>query len=437
MDSKPIAVFPDTNLFLHYRQINEIDWTGLLQVHQVEIKIAPTVTRELEEQRVVHQSRKIRERATSALRFLHSCLSCSQVRDGVTLQFLVEEPTGEYAAAHKLNLLLADDSLIGSFLIYSEANPDRRCLVVTGDLPLTVKLTHCQIKFLQLDESLRLPSEPDALEKKIKQLEADLLRYKSREPDLAITFENGQQYSRFCLVAPTQPPDAEGQLQAMLVAAKEKCKPVDVATPVKLDANDPLVRVAEQLRQMAEGLGERRLSDEAYNRQVDRYYRDYEQYLRERAEFETLPMRTIKLELILANSGTCPAEDIHVHLHFPDGFLLYDDRQQPKPPQEPAVPSRTVSLFPSSAALLSGFPLMTRTPTLPHASRPKIRKTNSYDVTFEVEKLNHGFIWHIDPFYVAFESWASAASFQIRYAIHAGNIIDAQSGRVDVIVEKN
>jgi hypothetical protein len=70
MSTHTIVVFPDTNLFLHYRPINEIDWCALVQARPVEIKIAAVVTRELEEQRVVHQSRRIRERAGSAVKLL-------------------------------------------------------------------------------------------------------------------------------------------------------------------------------------------------------------------------------------------------------------------------------------------------------------------------------------------------------------------------------
>lgn len=74
------AVFPDTNLFLHYRAINEIDWCALVKAHPLEIKIAPVVTRELEEQRVVHQVRRIRDRAASAIKLLQTYLQKNQVR---------------------------------------------------------------------------------------------------------------------------------------------------------------------------------------------------------------------------------------------------------------------------------------------------------------------------------------------------------------------
>jgi rRNA-processing protein FCF1 len=436
MSAQPVAIFLDTNLFLHYRPISEIDWCRLVQARPVEIKIAAVVTRELEEQRVVHQSRKIRERAGSAVKLLQSYIRQSHVRDGVPLQFLVDEPTAAYAAAHNLNLLLADDRLIGTLLLYRDANPDARCIIVTNDLPLTVKLTHRQIEFISLDDSLLLQSEPDPLERKNKQLEAELLRYKSREPDLAIEFTDGRKYSRFRLT-PVEAADPEPEIQAKLAVAREKCKSAELApSPQPVNANDPFAAVAEQVRQVTEGfhvMG--RQFYEHYNRRVEQYYRDYEKYLRDTADFEALAARTIKLELILHNSGTCPAEDIDVSLHFPDGFMLYDEEHPPEPPEEPSVPSMEMNLFPS-VSFLPGFPDINRLTSLPDRTRPRIRKTNSYDVTFEVLKLKHGFIWTIEPFYVAFDSWASAASFAIDYTIHAGNMIDQQTGHLSIVVEK-
>jgi len=267
------AVFPDTNLFLHYRAINEIDWCALVKAHPLEIKIAPVVTRELEEQRVVHQVRRIRDRAASAIKLLQTYLQKNQVRDGVTLEFLVNEPTPDYAVAKNLNLVVADDRLIGTYLQYREANPNVRCIIVTNDFPLTVKFTHRQIEFISLDESLLLPSEPDPLEKRNKQLEAEVLRYKTREPDLAIKFADGANYARFVVAVPTNAPDPEPEIQAKLAAAKEKCKPVKLAPPPQpVDPNDPFAGIAKQIQEVPLGfqlMGREFYED--YHRRVEVY----------------------------------------------------------------------------------------------------------------------------------------------------------------------
>ena len=85
MSVTKVDIFPDTNLFLHYRPLSEIDWCSLLQSNAVEIEIAPVVTRELEEQKTLNPSRKLRDRAATALTLLHKYLAKPQVRDGVTL----------------------------------------------------------------------------------------------------------------------------------------------------------------------------------------------------------------------------------------------------------------------------------------------------------------------------------------------------------------
>lgn len=50
MTTESVAIFADTNLFLHYRSIDEIDWCALVKARAVVLEIAAVVTRELEEQ---------------------------------------------------------------------------------------------------------------------------------------------------------------------------------------------------------------------------------------------------------------------------------------------------------------------------------------------------------------------------------------------------
>src|ERR1700685_4144047 len=228
MNASKMAVFPDTNLFLHYRSLSEIDWCSLLRSSTVEIEIAPVVPRELEKQKTLNPSKKLRDRAATALKLLHKHLTNPQVRDGVTLQFLIKEPTSEFAASRGLSLQLEDDRLIGTFFLYRDENPETRCVLVRGDLPLTIKAHEFQIECLSLDESLLLPAEPDPLEKKNKELAAELNRYKSREPLLAVVFGDYENHARFQLPSPANITDSEPEIQAKLAAVKEKGQPVEL-----------------------------------------------------------------------------------------------------------------------------------------------------------------------------------------------------------------
>jgi hypothetical protein len=435
MSVPTIAAFPDTNLFLHYRPLEEIDWCALLKADAVVINIAPVVTRELEEQKTLHQSRKIRDRAATALKLLYNYLGQEpprRVRDGVTLDFVVNEPSAEFAATRGLNLQLADDRLIGTLFLHSEEDPNRQCVLVTNDFPLAVKANHYQISLLKPPDALLLPTEPDIAEKKIKQLEAELLRYKSRVPVLDVFFNNREKHEKIQITVPSG--DSESEIRSMLEAAKQKHPLIEMKPPAAPgNPDERIAAIAESLRAVTEqmyGLGQQSRTD--YNTRLRGYYRDYEKYLRDVSAFKALLLRTIKLELVLGNGGTCPAEDIHVLLHFPNGFGLFDEEHFPAPPKEPPIPSNKVNVFPNMSLL--SYPDIHRLPQPRDPTLPKI--TNSYDVTFKNKKLQHNFEWPLTPLYVAFDSWESAESFSIDYTVHAGNMIDEARGELGVIVQK-
>lgn len=439
MSLRSVAAFVDTNIFLHYRPLNELDWCSILQAGEVSITVAPVVTQELEQRKTLHQSKKMRERAETALHLLNKYLDQKPpriVHDRVSLNFLVHELPPEAASSRGLNVQIADDRLISTLLRYREDNAGAQCVVVTNDLGLKVKAHHYEIEVITPSKTLQLPSEPDPLERKNKQLEAELLQYKSREPVLDMQFRNRHNYSLFQLVRPSDSSDPEPEIQSKLAAAKEKCQPVELRPKREKGAlstaNNPFAQIVEVVESMQDYGRE---FYENYNIRVGLYHRTYEQFLRDTFAFKTLGSRTVELNLIVGNAGTCPAEDVHVILHFPDGFLLYDDEDPPKQPKEPAVPSKEINLM--QRVEMPYFRDIHSLPQFPNPNLPNIRKTNSYDVTFDHKRLQHRFIWKLAPLYVAFDSWESANSFSIDYTIHAGNMIQEQRGELNVIIEKS
>lgn len=60
-------VFPDTNTFLHYQNIDQIDWPDVLGCDEVTIVITRIVIRELNRHKDGPTSPKIRERSAAAL----------------------------------------------------------------------------------------------------------------------------------------------------------------------------------------------------------------------------------------------------------------------------------------------------------------------------------------------------------------------------------
>ena len=262
------------------------------------------------------------------------------------------------------------------------------------------------------------------------------MRYKSREPVLDLLFGSGSGHERFRLTRPRDADsESEAEIESKLDEIKQKHPIVDLkpkrAAGASVSLNNPFPQFTEALLGI-EAWGQTFYED--YNNRLGEYYRQYERYLRDATAFKTLPARTMKLTLVLSNSGSCPAEDIYVLLHFPDGFQLYDDEHPPKQPAEPPVPSK--DMFPGlSLTLPSYLANLHASPQFYNPRLPRIRKTNSYDVTYQNDKLLHGFVWNLNPLYVAFDSWESISSLSIDYTVHAGNMIDERTGKLGVAVE--
>jgi len=433
-----VAVFPDTNVFLHYRPVAELDWQLMAQGHPVRIQIAPVVTRELEERKTLHSIKRIRERAAVALRMLHKFLEeglpC-KIRDDVLLDLLVHEPSQEFAISKHLNFQLADDWLIATVLAFREAHPATKILLVTSDLSLIVKARHYQIDTTQPPADQRLPDETDPTEQKIKALETELQQYRSRVPDLAVLFDDGEDHKKFQILAPL--PNVESEIESSLKAIKEK-HPLSILEPqpqqTGRDASDILSEhLAETFRSITAAMQGFQVD---YDTRLKRWYQRYEDYLRGTAALKDRERRTIMLKLILVNKGSCPAEDIHLMFHFPDGFDVYDEESQPEPPEEPAppAPGYTSPLLSIPTSLIR--PEMPLLPQLENPHAPKIRKTNSYDVTFHCNRLKHDFLYRCRPLYLAFDSFDSAQSFSFTHNIHAANAPLPQNGALHVIIEK-
>ena len=152
------------------------------------------------------------------------------------------------------------------------------------------------------------------------------------------------------------------------------------------------------------------------------------------------------LNIEIVNEGTCPAEDVVVAMHFPDGFLLFSKEQlrkeprSPKPPIQPKNPMEEMmetmqNLYAPNLAL--NRTLDFKAPTPQNVSSPSIRRTKSFDVEFTIGKIKHKFREPLKPLYVVFDTRENVHSFTIDYKIHAANLPDMTEGQLHVVVEKN
>jgi hypothetical protein len=177
-----------------------------------------------------------------------------------------------------------------------------------------------------------------------------------------------------------------------------------------------------------------------YNREVERFLEAYPRFLKDLNTYREIKSRAFSFDVWLLNSGSCPAEEIGIHLHFPDGFDVFDAGHGPREPHKPAFPRQPQTFAERFQEMnfLTNLGSMSRMPSIPSATpkanSPQIRKTNSYDVDHEWPSLKHGYQARVISLEIVFTSFDMIKSFNVPYQISAANHPDTQKGELHFIV---
>ncbi len=429
--------FLDTNTFLHFPSIEQIDWLKHLSAKRVTLVVAVVVLRELNKRKdALGSPKKIRKRASLALKTLRRFLKegATEVRPAVELQFRPNDPVFDFGS-HGLTRELSDDYLLASILKFRQENPEAEIVLITQDMGLEVKAHEHSIQVLELPEKLRLPEEMDQDEKYMKELEEKVRRYERRMPDLKLVFQGGGDRFRVSL-----PQTGVNQ---------------DVIRDNIRRGYPPLKKAggysgADLFRGTVVSPGQ---IDE-YNKRIETFYAEYEVYLQALDEYMQWRQRVIPLNIVLHNDGTCPAQSVDILMYLPDaGLKLLQEDDLVEPPAEPEAPERPKTFSEMMTTVKGAIeefgkgpyisPEVMRSlrspvfhPAQDNVSRLSIKKIKSYEVCDHVMEVKHKLSEDLEPLYILIDSLETARSLTIEYSIHANNVPDKVEGELHVIVEK-
>jgi hypothetical protein len=154
-----------------------------------------------------------------------------------------------------------------------------------------------------------------------------------------------------------------------------------------------------------------------YNRQLSRYFVDYEHYLTRHVEWARQEQLTLEVAFSLANMGSAPATNIDVVMSFPNHLEIVSLDDAPEEPVEPNSPIRP---HPSQKVALmlrtSSGPDSSRASAIPVEGIPTIshdKRTAEY--AFRV--LKHDCACDLEPVLVRFPSREHMKPFEIEVSI--------------------
>lgn len=440
-----MKVFFDTMIFLHYRSLEELCLIDILGPPP-HIVLVPRITlRELDKHKNTHSSSRIQERARKMLKKIERWAAGEEIRPGVSMEFLAGIPAVDYRKLG-LNPDWSDDVLIASVLQYKADYPDDSSVaLVTQDSGARIIASQLGVQVLELPEECKLPKEPDPLVAENRELLRKISALQNALPKLVVSFvgpEAPEHHATFVLPAPMD--SMNDEIIHKIKEAKGKFPKQHPQQAAPLNKKSSVSLVQAQLV----GLNIASISAEEYeryNRDVDEYLRSCERYIRAAWEIQAALRRTIRFKIEIGNTGTSPAQDVDVLLHFPDGFRLFSEEElqglpyeipeEPLPPQKPRtiLQMMTDSIGPIHHLDFSPLPDF----GMPSYNSFSIERTQGgYDVHEHFLSIKHGDRAVLPEMFLTFDSYESAGSFSCQYTIRPANVPTPITGDLHFVIER-
>ena len=443
----PKTVFVDTQIFLHFKPIAQIEWCELLGAKPVTVVVAPIVISELDKKKI-DKDPKMRKRASRAIRDIQDLIEGSEsgtsakLRENVDLVYCPVEPTD--FANNQLDPSHPDDRLIASLFSYQNNYPQAECILLSEDAGCRLKANARKIQLLRMPDSLKLPEEPDPSEKRIRELEDEIRQLKQSVPNLALAFLGNTTKVEHSIRSDMSQPSDLLSLQQIkqrfpkipdnfLESTSSRVAYRTISHRSNLDFLDSAKQKAI----------------DKYNTNLDRYFLAYRSY-HENAIANIRAMRnSISLNLILKNDGWSPAMDIRVILSFPNKISIYHNDAPPASPTEPPPPDKpdlhqvgrvsSGALFASEYDPCRNEPMIDMLAQFSGGNRSLVEDNLTIErrddtlVSWSACKLQHGFDIAIPTLLVLLPQ-SESQSFQIDYKIHASNLRIPSGGTLNVII---
>ena len=403
-----VFAFIDTNVLLHYRFVRDVDWAAALDEPEVVLVLAPVVLSELDNHKW-SGSRGEKARAKRVLKAIDEIELAAEaigIGKGVSVMGIGHEPAEAVFARYRLQGGVNDDRLLASLLAFcEERGSNHRVLLVTADAGLRVKARGQRIEVIAPADDLAIDDEPDETERRLSAANLELAAYKSAAPDLRLTIEG------------------EPFIECKVHLVRE----FDTQTRARLSAEWRSRYLLEQVR--LPGLPRLPGSISAEDAEIDLVFGEYEKYLEAWPYIVNQYRRSLELKFVLKNSGTAPADDVHLNLWTEaDGVWLEELLDLPTPP---AMPKRR--------DLLNNLGLPRQMPYVDpsmfrvgDSNGPNVSEAEPKCVEYWEKRVTHHVPRELSPVYFQFTADETVGSFSINYRLVAANIREPQKGTVHV-----
>ena len=180
-----IYLFADSNLFLHYKPLHQVEWSRFGNFDHIEVVVCRTVQREIDALKDGREGRRSDRARRAASTFLDIAQRGPQEQRATSPRVLLrlyETSQPKKDLADQLDYSQNDDCIIGHLAQFREDNPSADVRLLTRDSGPVLTARTLGIPYAIIPDGWRLAPEPDDRDRKIRELKLQLEELQAQEP---------------------------------------------------------------------------------------------------------------------------------------------------------------------------------------------------------------------------------------------------------------
>jgi predicted nucleic acid-binding protein len=429
-------IFLDTNIFIHFKQFDQIAWDKIVN-DDYKIIIAPIVLDELDKHKT-NSNKKIAKRVKNILPKIEE----EQNKTDKKVIILFNIPKEEIFNEYQLSKNQQDHCLLASIIEFGKTNKIEDILLISHDTGPRLRAKNIGINAVDLEEKYLLQEEDSDEEKELKKLRKENSELKNNLPDVILTFDNKEAHKAFDIIPLNKSEDI--YCFELLQPIKKEYSPFVLEEITHKNYFDHALNdlIASQRRIMEAIKPSATLEQkQKYNNKLESFYLEYENIFKEKYKWDTILSNAVRLDFDVINKGTAPAEDIDIFLSFPNMVKLlffenFPKYEKPKSPYKPKY-AHDIDMSGSVFSPLNSLPPKEYIRVMDKSCIENTVKYGKVDNSSEVhykctESLKHNLKFSLAPI------WAiSKESFQIDYKILIANYPKPVEGTLNIIINGN
>lgn len=280
MTASILYLFPDTNIFIECRPLEELDWSRWAEFDEVHLIVCRTVLREIDNQKIYYRRPRVSKRARDTYKTFSQFdrpggpeqLTIRECQPAVRLRLApLVRPSPNVADV--LDYSKPDDEIIGYLLTYVEQHPGADTRLLTHDFGPKMTARSLGVRAEGIDDDWLLPPEPSDVERENARLKEQLRALQKTEPQFEIKCldQNGAEAKRLDLQWEHYPPLSSDEISDFIATLKSR-------RPMATNFGRR-ERATREVKGLAGLIGSQQTYRPVYDAEAEKYRQEYADWL--------------------------------------------------------------------------------------------------------------------------------------------------------------